>query len=68
MLDRTPPEIAEARALVVETARAFATEKLAPGAAARARAGVIEPEIIAELGALGFLGATVSPEWGGGGA
>jgi len=67
MLDRTPAEIADTRALVVETARAFASEKLAPGAAARAKAGAIEPEIIAELGALGFLGATVSPDWGGAG-
>jgi alkylation response protein AidB-like acyl-CoA dehydrogenase len=67
MLDRMPAEIADTRALVVETARAFAAEKLAPGAAARAKAGAIEPEIIAELGTLGFLGATVSPEWGGAG-
>jgi alkylation response protein AidB-like acyl-CoA dehydrogenase len=65
MLDRTPTDIAGTRAMVVETARAFATEKLAPGAEARARAGAIEPAILAELGELGFLGATVSPEWGG---
>ena len=65
MLDRTPADIADTRALVVETARAFAQEKLAPGAAARAKAGGIEPEIIAELGALGFFGVTISPEWGG---
>jgi alkylation response protein AidB-like acyl-CoA dehydrogenase len=67
MLDRTPAEIADTRALVVETARAFAAEKLAPRAAERARAGAIEPAILDELGALGFLGATVSPEWGGAG-
>jgi alkylation response protein AidB-like acyl-CoA dehydrogenase len=65
MLDRTPADIAGTRAMVVETARAFATEKLAPGAEARARAGAIEPAILSELGELGFLGATVSPDWGG---
>ncbi len=62
MLDRTEPD-----ALVIETARAFAQEKLWPGAAAREKAGCIEAEIIAEIGALGFLGATVSPDWGGAG-
>lgn len=67
MLDRTPADIAATRAMVVETARAFATEKLWPRADARARAGTIEPEIVTELGELGFLGATVSPDWGGAG-
>mgnify|MGYP000359709732 CR=1 FL=1 len=45
MLERTPAELAETRSLVVDTARAFAREKLAPGAAARERARAIEPEI-----------------------
>ena len=52
-------------ALVVEMARKFATERLAPGAAAREKAGRIEPEIIAELGALGILGATTPAAWEG---
>ena len=51
--------------LVVDMARKFAEERLAPGAAAREKAGRIEPEIIRELGELGFLGATTSAEWGG---
>lgn len=51
--------------LVIDMARAFAAEKLAPGAAAREKAGRIEPAIIAELGELGFLGATTSADWGG---
>lgn len=51
--------------LVIDMARAFAAEKLAPGAAAREKAGRIEPAIIAELGELGFLGATTAAEWGG---
>ena len=60
MLDTTDPN-----ALVVETARRFAQERLAPTAAAREQAGQIEPEIVAELGEMGFLGATNSAEWGG---
>ena len=60
MLDHTDPN-----ALIVETARRFAAERLAPGAAAREKAGRIEPEIVAALGEMGFLGATLSAEWGG---
>src|SRR5271165_1476769 len=53
--------------LVIEMAARFADERLIPGAAAREKAGRIEPEIIEELGALGFLGATTSVDWGGSG-
>ncbi len=60
MLDNTDPS-----ALIVETARRFAQERLAPGAAAREKAGRIEPEIVRELGEMGFLGATLSSEWDG---
>ncbi len=60
MLDHTDPN-----ALIIETARRFAVERLAPGAAAREEAHRIEPEIIRELGEMGFLGATNSSEWGG---
>lgn len=60
MLDHTDPS-----ALIVEAARRFAQERLAPHAAAREQAGRIEPEIIRELGEMGFLGATNSAEWGG---
>ena len=58
-------EHTDANTLVVETARKFAQERLAPLAAAREKAGRIEPEIIAELSELGFLGATTSADWGG---
>jgi butyryl-CoA dehydrogenase len=54
-------------ALIIETARRFATDRLAPTAAAREKAGRIEPEIIREIGELGFLGATTSPDWDGAG-
>ncbi len=60
MLDHTDPN-----ALIVDTARRFAMERLAPTAAAREKAGFIEPEIIRELGEMGFLGATTSADWGG---
>ena len=60
MLDHTDPN-----ALIVDTARRFAQERLAPTAAAREKAGRIEPEIIRELGEMGFLGATLSADWGG---
>ena len=58
-------DYAGADTLIVDMARKFAEERLAPGAAAREKAGAIEPEIIRELGELGFLGATTSAEWGG---
>ncbi|MGB0497830.1 MAG: acyl-CoA dehydrogenase family protein, partial [Rubricella sp.] len=60
--------LTEDQALIRDTARAFARDRLAPGAAARERAGAIEPEVRAELGALGFLGMTIDPEWDGAGA
>ena len=60
MLDSTDPN-----ALIIETARRFAQERLAPSAGEREKAGRIEPEIIKALGEMGFLGATNSAEWGG---
>ena len=51
--------------LVIDMVRRFAQERLAPGAAAREKAGAIEPEIIAELGELGFFGATTPAQWDG---
>ena len=60
MLDATDPN-----ALIVETARRFSQERLAPTAAARELAGRIEPEIVSALGEMGFLGSTNSSEWGG---
>src|ERR1700712_1444439 len=51
--------------LVIDMARKFAADRLAPHAAAREKAGCIEPEILRELAELGFLGATTSAEWDG---
>ena len=58
----------EEQNMIAEMARAFARDKLAPGAAAREKAGEIEVEIRNELGKLGLLGMTVDPKWGGVGA
>ena len=42
--------------MIADMACAFARDKLAPGAAAREKAGEIEPEILREMGSLGLLG------------
>lgn len=60
--------LSDDQAMIRDMARDFARDRLAPGARAREAAGVIEPEVIAELGTLGFLGMTVGAEWGGAGA
>ena len=51
MLDKpiAYPAGREVDTLVVETARSFAAEKLAPQSAAREKAKAIEPEIVAAL-------------------
>jgi len=54
--------------LIRDTARAFARDRLAPGAAARDLTGTIEPALLREMGELGFLGMTVSPDYDGAGA
>ncbi len=55
----------EADDVVLDMGRRFSRERLAPGAAGREKAGAIEPEVIAELGELGFLGTTTPAEWDG---
>ena len=57
--------LTEEQSLIVETARAFAQDRLAPHAAEWDRTGKLPPEILRELGELGFLGMTIAPEWGG---
>ena len=51
--------------LVIDMVRRFAQERLAPSAAAREKAGRIEPEIVRELGELGVFGATTPAQWDG---
>lgn len=60
--------LTEDQTMIRDTARAFARDRLAPGAIAREAAAEIEPEIRAELGELGFLGMTIDPDWDGVGA
>ena len=50
---------------LVDTASRFARERLAPGYRAREKAGRVEREIVAEMGAMGLLGAEF-PESAGG--
>ena len=54
--------------MIRDMARGYAQDRLAPTASAREAAGRIEPEVISELGELGFLGMTIDPDWGGAGA
>lgn len=51
--------------LIIDMIRRFSQERLAPLAAEREKTRKIEPEIIAELGELGVLGATTPAEWDG---
>jgi butyryl-CoA dehydrogenase len=51
--------------IVIDTVRRFSQDRLVPGAAAREKAGAIEPEIIRELGELGVFGATTPAQWDG---
>lgn len=60
--------LTEDQTMIRDMARNFATDRLAPHAIEREKAGAIEPEICAELGALGFLGMTIDPDWDGAGA
>lgn len=54
--------------LIRDTARQFAQERLAPTAAERDRTGETPRGLLAEMGALGFMGMTIPEEWGGAGA
>jgi len=60
--------LSEEQTLIRDSARAFAQEKLAPTAAAREKAAAVPMELLRQMGALGFLGMTVSADWGGAGA
>ena len=54
--------------MIRDTARQFARERLAPTAAERDRSGETPRGLLAEMGALGFMGMTIPEEWGGAGA
>ena len=54
--------------MIRDTARQFARERLTPTAAERDRSGETPRGLLAEMGALGFMGMTIPEEWGGAGA
>src|SRR5687767_12558116 len=60
--------LSEEQALIRETVRAFAQERLAPNAARWDREHHFPREELADLGALGALGMVVPDTWGGAGA
>ncbi|MGH1466920.1 MAG: acyl-CoA dehydrogenase family protein [Cognatishimia sp.] len=60
--------LTDEQAMIQDMARQFSQDNLAPSAAAREAAGHIDQDIIAQMGALGFLGMTVPEELGGVGA
>jgi len=60
--------LSEEQALIRDTARQFARERLAPHAAEWDREARFPKEAVAEMGRLGFLGMLVPEDWGGAGA
>lgn len=58
----------EEQTLIRDTARAFAQDVLAPGAAARDGSKTVDPSVFSDMAELGFLGMTVPEEWDGVGA
>ena len=62
------PLLTEEQRLIRDTARAFARERLAPGAGERDRTGAFPAAELKELAELGLLGMVVPEEWGGAGA
>ena len=60
--------LTEEQLLIQESARKFAQERLAPNSAKWEEEAAFPRSIIAEMGALGFMGMTVPTEWGGAGA
>jgi glutaryl-CoA dehydrogenase len=53
--------------MVLETAQAYAQEKLAPRVLQAFRNETTDPHIFREMGELGLLGPTISPDYGGAG-
>ncbi len=60
--------ITEDQQMIQDMVRSFARDVLASGAAARDKSKTIEPEVLAQMGELGFLGMTVPEDLGGVGA
>ncbi|MBB6125207.1 acyl-CoA dehydrogenase [Sphingobium subterraneum] len=61
-------QLTEEEALIAATARAYAQDKLQPRVIDAYAREYTDPEIFREMGALGLLGLTVDPRYGGSGA
>src|SRR5438445_6816255 len=61
-------QLTEAERMVRDAARAYAQGKLAPRVLEAFRHEKVDSAIFREMGALGFFGATLPPEYGGAGA
>jgi glutaryl-CoA dehydrogenase len=60
-------QLTESERIVRDAARAFAQEKLQPRILEAFRNETVDPSIVSEMGALGILGSTLPPEYGGAG-
>ncbi len=60
--------LTEEQEMIRDTARQFASERLAPNAAEWDRESRFPADAVAEMGRLGFMGMLVPDEWGGAGA
>ncbi|AJG22311.1 Butyryl-CoA dehydrogenase [Cupriavidus basilensis] len=58
-------EYTEQQTMIRDSARAFASERLAASAAQWDRDGRLPDNVVADMGALGLLGMIVPEEWGG---
>ena len=61
----TPTVSPDGDSMIIDMIRRFSEERLAPLAAEREKNRRIEPEVVAELGELGVLGATTPSDWNG---
>ncbi|MBB4292301.1 glutaryl-CoA dehydrogenase [Rhizobium leguminosarum] len=64
---RLAEQLTDEERMVQDTAHAYAQEKLAPRVLAAFRHEKTDPEIFREMGELGLLGPTISPDYGGAG-
>ena len=60
-------QLTESERIVRDAARAFAQDKLAPRVLEAFRNETVDPAMVGEMGALGILGPTLPPEYGGAG-
>ena len=62
---RLSDQLTEDERMIADSARAYATEKLAPRIVEAFEAETVEPAIFAEMGDMGLLGITVPEQYGG---